>query len=197
MKTKLLITFIFFAFLKVENTHSQNDTIRGKLFFSDTFYNKFSLIIVKEKDTKTPIVLDENGEFELIPDENKKIYDLIFTYKNDTLRNFMFKKEWTKRKRHKSISLNEKCSFDKKTALTDLKNNKVKIFLFSRNLNEKEFTKNDKKVEEQYNFKYIYLENIEQFDCCLEYNMKILKILPLKIGNEFLNKLNENIIGWN
>ncbi len=143
-----------------------------------------------------PVVLNENGEFELIPDEKKKNYDLIFSYKNDTLRKFKFNQEWTKRKGYKSISLNEKCNASRKTALSDLKNNKVKIFLFSRNLNEREINEKDKKIEELYNFKYIYLKNLEQFDCYLEYNMKILKILPLKIGNEFLNKLNENVIGW-
>ncbi|RBW62498.1 hypothetical protein DS884_02540 [Tenacibaculum sp. E3R01] len=196
MKIKLLITFILFAFLKVENTNSQNDTIRGKLFFSNAFYNKFSLILVKEKSTKIPVVLNENGEFELIPNENKKNYDLVFIYKNDTLRKFKFKKEWTKRKGYKSISLNEKCDASKKTALADLKNNKVKIFLFSRNQNERKIAENEKKLEERYNFKYIYLKNINQFDCYLEYNRKILKILPLKMGREFLNELNENVIGW-
>ena len=57
-------------------------------------------------------------------------------------------------------------------------------------------TENEKTLEERYNFKYIYLKNINQFDCYLEYNRKILKILPLKMGREFLNELNENVIGW-
>ncbi|MFD0992014.1 FEKKY domain-containing protein [Tenacibaculum geojense] len=197
MKIKLLITFLLFAFLKVENTQSQNDTIRGKLFFSNSFYYKFSLILVKEKNTKIPVVVNKNGEFELIPNENKKHYDLVFTYKNDTLRRFKFKKEWTKRKRHKSIALTEKCIANGKTAITDLKNDNVKFFVFSQNLNKNEINEEDKKVEKQYNFEYIYFEKIEQYDCYLEYNMRMLKILPLKIGNEFFNKLNKKVIRIN
>jgi hypothetical protein len=195
---KITKTIILIFLIGTFSSFSQGkDTIKGKLFFSDFFYNKFSLIIVKEKDTKMPIVLNKNGEFELIPIENKKEYDLAFTYKNDTLRKFKFKEEWTKRKRYKSISLNERCNASKKTAIADIKNDNVKLFLFSRNLNENEINSEDKKIAKLYNFEYIYLKKIEQFDCYLEYNRKILKILPLKIGNEFLNVLNKNIIGLN
>lgn len=173
------------------------DTIKGKLFFSDHFYSEFSLILVKENDTKTPIVLNKNGEFDLITGRNKKYYDLVFTYKNYTIRKFKFDQKWTKRKRPKSISLNEKCNASKRTALIDIKNNNVKLFLFSRNPNENTINKQDIEIEKRYNFRYVYLKKIEQFDCYLDYNRKVLEILPLKIGYEFLNKLNKNVIGMN
>ncbi len=194
---KIEKVIILFLLGTISSFSQTKDTIRGKLYFSHYFHNEFSLILVKEKDSRTSVVLNKNGEFELIPSVDKKNYDLIFTYKDDTIRKFKFEKKWTKRKRPKSISLNEKCNASRKTALIDIKNNDVKLFLFSRNLNENTINNLDKEIAKQYNFKYVYLKRIEQFDCYLDYNRKVLEILPLKIGSEFLKKLNKNVIGMN
>lgn len=191
------VIILFLLLITIASFSQTKDTIRGKLFFSHSFYNKFSLIIVKESDTKMPVVLNKNGEFELIPKVNKKYYDLVFSYKGNTFRKFKFKQEWTKRKRPKSISLNEKCNASKQTALADMRNEEVKFYIFDRNFSKSKRTNKDKRVAKRYNFEYISLKRIEQFDCYLNYNEQILRLLPLKVGNKFIDELNKNVIGLN
>ncbi|MFD0991644.1 hypothetical protein ACFQ1U_00355 [Tenacibaculum geojense] len=63
-----------------------------------------------------------------------------------------------------------------------------------------EENKNDKKLEiqnikKEYSLEYIYFKEIKLFDCYLEYNNQILKILTLKYGREILNRIDKDVIG--
>ncbi|WP_449343020.1 FEKKY domain-containing protein [Tenacibaculum geojense] len=91
------------------------------------------------------------------------------------------------------MSLAENCNSNKKTAYSDFKNKKLKLYVSEEN-------KNDKKLEiqnikKEYSLEYIYFKEIKLFDCYLEYNNQILKILTLKYGREILNRIDKDVIG--
>ncbi|WP_435262069.1 hypothetical protein [Tenacibaculum sp. nBUS_03] len=71
----------------------------------------------------------------------------------------------------------------------------MKLYIFNRNQLHQGLKTKDKRQEKKYNFDYMYLDSVNQFDCYYDYNQAILKILRLKHGHQILNKINKNVIG--
>lgn len=195
MKIKLLIFFLFFAFLKAEITHSQNDTIRGKIFSSVNRKIPKGEIYIFEKGTSNGTIANKNGEFSLIPKTNKEIYELEISVGNYPKLTYEYKAIWNKRKKPKSIVVIGQCEINREKARRDWKNGTPKLYINS-GIAPVENSRKDKRFEKKYKVEYVELGcEAKIYECICEYNFYIIKILDIQYQREWRKTKREEIVG--
>ena len=191
---KLVVILISFFALNVIS--QETISIKGKLFFSEEFYNTFSNLLVHANGSKEFIQIKEDGLFEIKTSQIKENYKLIFFYGNIKIKEYNYKFEWTKHNRHKSISLAGKCKIGKINANNDFTNKSMKLFYY--NLKNENLSKRDLRFQKKYNIKYksVSLSNIKNYQCFLDYNRRIFLILSLR-GKKEIKNLKHDVLGYN
>ena len=195
---KKIITFLLLI-ISLNLLSQENISIKGKLFFSSDFYRNFSNLLVKIDNANEYVTIKEDGNFELFTLTKKENYKLLFYYGDIKFKEFDYKFEWTKRKRPKSISLADKCEVNKSVARNKFKEKKkLKIYVFNR-LDSLVLTSNDLKFQKKTNTEFVKIstKNINKFECYLEYNQMVFKILYLSKNNNLLKRIRKDIIGYN
>ena len=190
----------FLVFITSLNIFSQeNITIKGKLFFSKDFYWTFNNLLVKIDNSDEYIKIKENGEFEIETTTKKENYKLNFYYGSLKFKEFIYKYEWTKRDRPKSISLADKCEVNKSMiSKSYLKSKKWRIYIFNR-LDSLILSKKDLKFQKKNKIKYIKIstDSINKYDCYLDYNITTFKYLNHFIKGDFHKEIRKDVIGYN
>jgi hypothetical protein len=162
MKIKFVIIFIILAFLKAEYSHSQNDTIKGKIFSSVSMKKPKGEIYIFEKGTSNGIIADSLGIFNLIPKTKKESYLLEISVGNYPNKIYEYKSLWNKRKSPKSIVIEGKCEINKEKAKKDWKNGTPKLYLNS-GIAPIANSKKDKKFEKNITLNMLNLVAKEKF----------------------------------
>lgn len=189
-----LICLIFSLNLFSKETIS----IKGKLFFSQDFYWTFSNLLVKIENSDEYIKIKENGKFEIITSSKKENYKISFYYGSLKFKEFIYKYEWTKRDKPKSISLAEKCEVNKSIVHKEFKEKKeFKLFIHNW-LDSLILSKKDLKLQNKLNINYIKIDinDINKFECYLNYNRRVFKYLYVTGFKKDLDKLHKNVIGY-
>jgi len=195
MKIKLVIILIFLAFIKTEFSHSQNDTIQGRIFSSITMKKPKGDIYILEKGTSNGIIADSLGVFSLIFKAKKESYSLDILVENYPKKIYEYKNYWNKRKKPKSIVIEGKCEINKEKALKDWKNETPKLYL-SSGVSPVTNSRKDKKFKKKYKVKYIELGCEGKIhECISEYNFRIIKNLDIKYQKKWRKKKREGIVG--
>ncbi len=187
MKKHFYIILLLFPLL----IQSQ-EFIKGKLITSQSFKNKFPLILASIDGFIERKVLDDNGSFQLRIEKEQPEYTIHFNINDSIVKTYIFKHSWTKRKRFKLISFSKKCDITIKNAIEDRKNDCLKLYVYQ----EEELTEEDLNIQLKYNFTYILItnEDILNFDCYKKYNHTALRcfILDKDLSRNIINK---NTIG--
>lgn len=195
---KKIITFL--VFIISLNLFSQEFiTIKGKLFFSQDFYRTFSNLLVKIDDSDEYFKIEEDGNFEILTSMKKDNYKLIFSYGNIKFKDFTYKFEWTKRDKPKSISLADRCEINKSIAQDDFrKKRKFKLYIFNK-LDTLILSKKDERFQRKTNSEFVKINyiNLNKFECYSDYNQTVFLILSLTGKIKFIEKLREDVIGYN
>jgi hypothetical protein len=195
MKKKFVIIFVFLAFLKAEFSHSQNDTIRGKIFSSINLKKPKGDIYIFEKGTSNGIIADSLGMFNLITKTKKESYFLEISVGNYTNLIYEYKSLWLKRKNPKSIVIAGKCEINKEKAIKDWKNGTPKLYL-SSGIAPVENSRKDEKFEKKYNVEYVELGcEGKIYECISEYNFRIIKNLDIEYQRKWRKTKREGIVG--
>jgi hypothetical protein len=195
---KKIITFLIFI-LSLNLFSQEVITIKGKLFFSDEFYENFSNLLVKIDGADEYIKIEEDGNFEILTSIKRDKYKLIFSYGNIKFKEYTYKFEWTKRDRSKSISLADKCEINKSIAQDDFrKKRKFKLYILNK-LDTLILSKKDERFQRKTNSEFVKINynNLNKFECYSDYNQRVFFILSLTGKIKFLEKLREDVIGYN
>ena len=195
MKIKFVIIFTFLAFLKAEFSHSQNDTIKGKIFSSVNMKKPKGDIYIFEKGTSNGIIADSLGMFNLIPKTKKESYFLEISVGNYPNIIYEYKSFWSKRKKPKSIVIEGKCEINKEKARKDWKNGTPKLYLNS-GIAPVANSRKDERFEKKYKVKYVELGcEGKIYECISEYNFYIIKILDIEYQRKWRKTKREGIVG--
>ncbi|QTE22765.1 hypothetical protein [Polaribacter cellanae] len=192
-----IIMYLFFILISLTSFSQEEILIKGKLFFSDNFYETFPNLLVKLDSSSKYIQIKEDGKFEIKTPIKKESYQLFFYYGNIKFKEFDYKFKWTKRKKPKSISLAEKCEVNKSLVKRDFKKGKMKLYFFKEDEKVK-LTDKDRRIQKEYFIEYIQfpLSEIINYDCYLDYNQRVFKFLFLIGKKKYLDKINNNVIGY-
>jgi hypothetical protein len=195
MKIKFVIIFIILAFLKAEYSHSQNDTIKGKIFSSVSMKKPKGEIYVFEKGTSNGTIANDLGEFNLITKTKKESHLLEISVGNYPNLIYEYKTIWNKRKKPKSIVIDGKCEINKEQARKDWKNGTPKLYLNS-GIAPIANTKKDEKFERKYKVEYVELGcEGKIYECVTEYNFYIIKILDIQYQRKWRKTKRKEIVG--
>lgn len=195
MKAKYVILILFLAFLKVEFSYSQNDTIRGKIFSSINMKKPKGEIYIFEKGTSNIVTADSLGIFKLIPTVKRENYILEILAENYPNTIYEYKSSWSKRKKPKSIVVQAKCEINKEKARKDWKNGTPKLYL-SSGISPIANSKKDEKFEKMFKVKYFELGcDAKIYECVSEYNQYIIKILDIQFGAKWRKLKRPEIVG--
>ena len=195
MKIKFVIIILFLAFIKVEFSYSQKDTIRGKIFSSISMKKPKGEIYIFEKGTTNGIIADSLGSFSFIPKAKKESYFLEISAGNYPNIIYEYKSLWSKRKNPKSIVIEGKCEINKEKAVKDWRNGTPKLYL-SSGIAPVGNSKKDNKFEKKYKVKYVELGcEGKIYECISEYNFYIIKILDIEYQGKWRKTKREQIVG--
>ena len=195
MKIKFIIILLFLAFIKVEFSYSQKDTIKGKIFSFVNRKKPKGEIYIYEKGTSNGTIADSSGFFTLVPKTKNESYFLEISVGNYPNTIYEYKSLWNKRKNPKSIVIQGKCEINKEKAKKDWKNGTPKLYL-SSGIAPVGNSKKDNKFEKKYKVKYVELGCERKiYECISEYNFYMIKILDIQYERKWRKMKREEIVG--
>ena len=195
MKIKFIIILLFLAFIKVEFSYSQKDTIKGKIFSFVNREKPKGEIYIYEKGTSNYTIADNSGFFTLVSKTKKESYFLEISVGNYPNTIYEYKSLWNKRKKPKSIVVLGKCEINKEKAINDWKNGKPKLYINS-GIVPVSNSKKDEKFEKEFNVEYVELgAESKIYECISEYNFRIIKYLDIQYQRKWRKTKREEIIG--
>jgi hypothetical protein len=195
MKIKFIIIFMISAFLKAEYSHSQNDTIRGKVFSSVSMKKPKGEIYIFEKGISNGTIADSLGIFKLVPKTKKENYLLEISVGNYPSKTYQYKSSWSKKKNPKSIVIEGKCEISKARAKKDWKTGTPKLYLNS-GISPIVNSKKDRKFEKKYKIEYVELGcEGKIYECVTGYNFYIIKLLDIKYQRKWRKTKRKEIVG--
>lgn len=176
---------------------------------SQDWKNKNAKLYVLQQNKLSPhhIKLQKKYGFSylLINKNNYINYDCFITYNHRIIKNLILSKDIFFKDLNqnivglnkfnigdKSIVLNDKCTINKESAITDWERNEIKLYLFKQD----ELSRKDNKTQQKYNFNYVLVHKKDyiNYDCYKNYNIRALKYLVLS-KELSIKKLNTNTIG--
>ncbi|WP_299627938.1 hypothetical protein [uncultured Tenacibaculum sp.] len=187
-KRVFYILILVFIPLKIQS----QDLIKGLLFISESFKNRFPKVYVSIEGFTQRKLVDQNGFFELKTEKEQDEYLMNFEVNETLFKTYIYKDIWRMRKRPKRISFSRKCIIDRQKALQDQKKNEQKLYVFQT----EKLPPEDLNVQLEYNFTYVLVntDEIHNFDCYKKYNDRIFKCLVLsKDVSKYI--INKNTIG--
>ena len=195
MKIKFIVILLFLAFIKVEFSYSQKDSIKGKIFSFVNREKPKGEIYIYEKGTSNGTIADSSGFFILAPKIKKEIYSLEISVGNYPKTVYEYKSLWNKRKNPKSIVVTGKCEINKLKAIKDWKNGKPKLYINS-GITPISNSKKDDKFEKKFNVEYVELGSESKiYECISEYNFRIINYLDIQYQRKWRKTKREEIIG--
>lgn len=170
------------------------DTIHGRILSSVTWHAPKGNIYVVEKGTTNGAIADSLGVFKLVALKNKVEYALEISAGNYEKLEYLYKAEWTKRTKPKSIVVNAQCTIN--SVSQDYKAGGHKLYLIG-GIAPIANSKSDKRFEKRFKLKYHDFGCTPiVYECAEKYNRLVFRLLDIKYDGKWRKKVRKDVIGY-